>query len=153
MVMINIRRATTEDADAIIDFQQAMAWETEHMTLNPETLRQGVISVFHTAGRGQYWVAEDDGIVIASLLITYEWSDWRNANVWWFQSVYVLPAWRRKGIFRAMYRRIRSEAEKHCVAGLRLYVESANYTAQQTYEAMGMQSRHYKMYEWMRDQS
>src|SRR5512133_1323571 len=107
--MINIRRATTEDADAIIDFQQAMAWETEQMTLNPETLRSGVTSVFRNVVCGQYWVAEDDGIVIASLLITYEWSDWRNANVWWFQSVYVLPGWRRKGIFRAMYRRVRDE--------------------------------------------
>jgi GNAT superfamily N-acetyltransferase len=87
------------------------------------------------------------------LLITYEWSDWRNSNVWWFQSVYVLPAWRRKGIFRGMYRRVRDEAEKHGIAGLRLYVETNNYTAQQTYEALGMQSRHYKMYEWMRDQA
>lgn len=151
--MIKIRRATPEDAEAIIDFQQAMAWETEHLTLNRETLRSGVLAVFNTAGTGQYWVAEDDDIVIASLLITYEWSDWRNSNVWWFQSVYVLPAWRRKGIFRAMYLRIRDEANKQGVAGLRLYVETSNYTAQQTYEAMGMHSRHYKMYEWMRDQA
>lgn len=151
--MITIRKATPEDAGAIIDFQQAMAWETEHLTLNPGTLRAGVLSVFNDGGKGEYWVADEDSIVIASLLITYEWSDWRNSNVWWFQSVYVLPAWRRKGIFRAMYRRIRSEAEKHGVAGLRLYVESTNYTAQQTYETMGMQSLHYKMYEWMRDQA
>lgn len=151
--MINIRRATAEDVEAIIDFQQAMAWETEHLSLNPETLRAGVTSVFNNISRGQYWVADDDGIVIASLLITYEWSDWRNSNVWWFQSVYVLPAWRRKGIFRAMYRRVRDESVKHGVAGLRLYVETNNYTAQHTYEALGMQSRHYKMYEWMRDQA
>lgn len=149
--MISIRKATKSDAEIIIGFQQAMAWETEHITLDPERLNNGVNAVFHNFTCGQYWVAEDDGAVIASLLITYEWSDWRNANVWWFQSVYVLPAWRRKGIFRAMYMQIKAEAEKQSVAGLRLYVETNNYTAQHTYEAMGMQSRHYKMYEWLRD--
>lgn len=148
--MISIRKATPQDAPVIISFQQAMAWETEKLTLDPDTLNAGVNAVFNNLTCGQYWVAEDDGIVIASLLITYEWSDWRNTNVWWFQSVYVLPAWRRKGIFKGMYARIKAEAEKQGVAGLRLYVETNNYTAQQTYEAMGMQSRHYKMFEWLR---
>jgi GNAT superfamily N-acetyltransferase len=148
--MLSIRKATKSDAPVIIEFQQAMAWETEQMTLDPETLTSGVNAVFNNHPCGQYWVAEDDGVIIASLLITYEWSDWRNTNVWWFQSVYVLPAWRRKGIFKAMYLRIKAEAEKQGVAGLRLYVETNNYTAQQTYEAMGMQSRHYKMFEWLR---
>lgn len=148
--MINIRKATPEDAPTIMEFQQAMAWETERITLDPDTLKNGVYAVFHSFSCGQYWVAEEEGVVIASLLITYEWSDWRNSNVWWFQSVYVLPAWRRQGIFRAMYQRIKNEAEKQGVAGLRLYVETANYTAQQTYEAMGMQSKHYKMYEWLK---
>lgn len=148
--MITIRKAHRSDADLIIDFQQRMAWETEKLTLDPETLRQGVNAVFATPVCGQYWVAEDEGIVIASLLITYEWSDWRNSNIWWFQSVYVLPALRRKGIFRAMYIRIKAEAEKQGVAGLRLYVETDNYAAQQTYEAMGMESKHYKMYEWLK---
>lgn len=148
--MINIRKAKPSDAETIIDFQQRMAWETERLTLNPDTLRQGVHAVFTNINCGQYWVADDDGLVIASLLITYEWSDWRNSNVWWFQSVYVLPALRRQGIFRAMYLRIKAEAERQGVAGLRLYVETTNYNAQQTYEAMGMESRHYKMYEWMK---
>ncbi|HLN55195.1 MAG TPA: GNAT family N-acetyltransferase [Bacteroidales bacterium] len=148
--MINIRKAKPSDAETIIDFQQRMAWETERITLDPDTLRKGVHAVFTNINCGQYWVAEDDAIIIASLLITYEWSDWRNSNVWWFQSVYVLPALRRQGIFRAMYMRIKSEAEKQGVAGLRLYVETTNYSAQQTYEAMGMESRHYKMYEWLK---
>lgn len=148
--MINIRKAQPADADIIIDFQQRMAWETERLELDPDILRQGVLAVFKNVSRGEYWVAEDDGMVIASLLITYEWSDWRNSNVWWFQSVYVLPAFRRQGIFRAMYVRIKTEAEQAGVAGLRLYVETTNYAAQHTYEAMGMSSKHYNMYEWMR---
>ncbi len=110
--MISIRKATPEDSEVIIDFQQKMAWETEEMTLATEIVTKGVNAVFSNPVLGQYWVAEEENQVIASLLITYEWSDWRNANVWWFQSVYVLPSHRRKGIFRSMYMQIRNEAEK-----------------------------------------
>jgi GNAT superfamily N-acetyltransferase len=148
--MITIRKAKKEDASVIIDFQQKMAWETEKISLVPDTINKGVNAVFEKPGHGQYWVAEKDGIVIASLLITYEWSDWRNSDVWWFQSVYVLPAYRRAGVFRSMYAFIRNEAEKLGVAGLRLYVETNNVRAQLTYEALGMHSEHYKMYEWLR---
>ena len=149
--MITIRKATPEDATVIIDFQQKMAWETEHMTLIPEIIKKGVNAVFHDTTHGQYWVAEENGKIVASLLITYEWSDWRNSNVWWFQSVYVLPDWRRTGIFRTMYMNIKNEAEKEGVAGLRLYVETNNSGAQQTYEALGMQKEHYRMYEWIKE--
>jgi GNAT superfamily N-acetyltransferase len=148
--MTQIRKATTKDASAIIDFQQKMAWETEKMHLVAETISNGVNAVFSDSNRGQYWVAEDKNMVIASLLITYEWSDWRNTYVWWFQSVYVLPEYRRTGIFRSMYLHIKNEAEKENVAGLRLYVETNNITAQNTYENLGMKSLHYKMYEWMK---
>jgi GNAT superfamily N-acetyltransferase len=149
--MINIRKAISSDAAVIIDFQQKMAWETEHLKLVPGIITKGVSAVFENPIRGQYWVAEDDGNIIASLLITYEWSDWRNTNVWWFQSVYVLPDYRRRGIFRSMYSNIRSEAARQGIAGLRLYVETNNSRAQQTYEALGMHSEHYKMYEWMKE--
>ena len=98
--MITIRKATPEDAQAIIDFQQKMAWETEKMTLATEIVTKGVNAVFSNTVLGQYWVAEDEDQVVASLLITYEWSDWRNANVWWFQSVYVLPSHRRNRHFQ-----------------------------------------------------
>ena len=121
------------------------------MTLVPEIIFKGVNAVFNDSSRGQYWVAEDNNQIVASLLITYEWSDWRNCNVWWFQSVYVLPGFRRTGIFRSMYLHIKEEAEKNGIAGLRLYVETNNSKAQKTYEALGMQSLHYKMYEWMKD--
>jgi GNAT superfamily N-acetyltransferase len=146
-----IRKALIEDALVIIDFQQKMAWETEQMTLKPDIITNGVNGVFAVPSRGQYWVAEENGEIIASLLITYEWSDWRNADVWWFQSVYVLPAHRRKGSFRSMYTIIKKEAESHGIAGLRLYVETNNGTAQKTYEALGMQSEHYRMYEWLKE--
>jgi len=148
--MITIRKATPEDADVIVDFQQKMARETEHMTLVHEIINKGVNAVFTDSTRGQYWVAEDNGKVVASLLITYEWSDWRNSNVWWLQSVYVLPAFRRTGIFRSMYQYIKDEAYKCGVAGLRLYVETNNSRAQKTYETLGMKSEHYTMYEWMK---
>jgi len=146
-----IRKAIIEDASVIIDFQQKMAWETEGMTLKPEIINNGVNGVFANPSRGQYWVSEENGEIIASLLITYEWSDWRNSNVWWFQSVYVLPEWRRKGIFRSMYSKIKQEADNNNIAGLRLYVETNNTAAQKTYEALGMQCEHYRMYEWLKE--
>lgn len=148
--MISIRKATLSDAAAIIDFQINMAWETENMKLLPEVVTKGVNAVFHDQSLGKYYVAESDGRVIASLLITYEWSDWRNSNVWWFQSVYVVPEYRRQGIFRKMYGHIRQLAEEQDIAGLRLYVDTKNTRARKTYEALGMSSEHYSFYEWMR---
>jgi GNAT superfamily N-acetyltransferase len=149
--MISIRKAVSSDAQVIIDFQQRMAWETEQMKLVPEIITNGVKAVFHDPSRGQYWVAAEQNQIVASLLITYEWSDWRNSNVWWFQSVYVLPDFRRKGVFRSMYEHIKSEAGKQNIAGLRLYVETNNTGAQRTYEEMGMQCDHYTMYEWLKE--
>ena len=148
--MVRVREAIIEDAKEIISFQKAMAWETEEYRLADEKVIPGVHAVFQNEGLGRYFVAENSGKVIASLLITYEWSDWRNTNVWWFQSVYVTPDFRRRGVFSLMYEFIRAEAEKNGVAGLRLYVESENSAARKTYEAMGMSSEHYTMYEWLR---
>jgi GNAT superfamily N-acetyltransferase len=148
--MITIRKAKPEEMEVIVDFQQKMAWETEQIMLVPDVINKGVKAVFDKSSRGQYWIAEHDGRIIASLLITYEWSDWRNADVWWFQSVYVVPEYRRRGVFRMMYSHIRKLAEEQDVAGLRLYVETKNTRAQKTYEALGMSSEHYAFYEWMR---
>jgi GNAT superfamily N-acetyltransferase len=149
--MITIRQAIPSDTETIIDFQQKMAWETEKLVLDNELVSNGVAGVFNEPARGRYYVAEIEGVVIASLLITYEWSDWRNKNVWWFQSVYVLAAHRRTGVFRKMYNFIKNEAERNNVAGLRLYVESNNLKARMTYEALGMGFEHYTMYEWLRE--
>jgi len=149
--MIIIRKAIPEDAQAITDFQLKMAWETEKFALDPETVTKGVKAVFNDQSLGRYFVAEADGKVVSSLLITYEWSDWRNSQVWWFQSVYVMPEFRRQGIFRKMYTHIKDEADLNGIAGLRLYVETQNSRAQKTYEALGMSSGHYSFYEWMRE--
>ncbi len=148
--MITVRKARPEDSAAIIYFQQKMAWETENLILRPELISNGVEAVFLNPSKGHYYVAENDGVIVASLLITFEWSDWRNNDIWWFQSVYVDPSHRRKGIFRAMYQHVKKEAEKQGVPGLRLYVEINNVTACKTYESLGMNSEHYKMYEWLK---
>ena len=148
--MVLIRQAIPGDAQVIIGFQQKMAWETENISLPAETVTKGVYAVFADPLKGKYFVAETDGKVVASLLITYEWSDWRNRNVWWFQSVYVQPEFRRQGIFRKMFTFIRNKAEEEEAAGLRLYVETNNARAKETYEALGMKTGHYSFYEWMR---
>jgi GNAT superfamily N-acetyltransferase len=148
--MVLVRQAIPDDAEAIIGFQQKMALETENISLSGDTVTKGVNAVFADPFKGEYFVAETDGKIVASLLITHEWSDWRNCNVWWFQSVYVLPEYRRQGIFRKMFIFIRNRAEEQKAAGLRLYVETNNIRARKTYEALGMKSGHYLIYEWMR---
>src|SRR5437867_31922 len=100
------REAAVTDAGPIIEFQQAMAGETESIELDAPTVTRGVHAVFDDPSRGRYFVAEAEGNVIASLLITYEWSDWRNGNVWWIQSVYVRPAFRRRGIYARLYEHV-----------------------------------------------
>ncbi len=147
--MITIRRATPDDATSIIAFQQAMALETEGVELKSDVVTRGVMAVFSDGNKGDYYVAEENGAVVASLMITYEWSDWRNANIWWFQSVYVIPSYRRLGVFRMMYDRVKKEGLRQGIAGLRLYVDAGNTNAQKTYEVMGMNGAHYMMFEWM----
>jgi ribosomal protein S18 acetylase RimI-like enzyme len=147
--MISIRKATPEDAPAIIAFQKSMALETEGLELKSELINNGVMAVFRDSSKGEYYVAEENGAVVAALMITFEWSDWRNANIWWFQSVYVIPEYRRMGIFRMMYEHVKKEGIARGIAGLRLYVESENTRAQKTYEAMGMDGAHYRTFEWM----
>ncbi len=150
MKKLFIREARIIDAEKIIGFQKKMARETENMSLNHDTIYQGVHAVFADPHKGRYYVAEYENEVIGSLLITYEWSDWRNSFVWWIQSVYIQPGHRRKGVFKEMYLHVRETALQNGVAGLRLYVETENTTAQITYEAMGMTSAHYRMYEWLK---
>ena len=135
---IKIRKAELKDAGTIAKLNTLMAKETENMELDSQTVVRGVKAVIKDPHKGFYLVAEMKGEIIGHLMVTNEWSDWRNANIWWFQSVYVLPPYRRKGIFRSMYSNIKDEADKQGVAGLRLYVESNNSRAQKTYEALGI---------------
>src|SRR5258708_6804612 len=145
------RRATTKEIPAIVQFQIEMARETENLKLDPEVLGRGVGRVFENPSRGLYYVAERDGRVIASTLITYEWSDWRDGTVWWIQSVYVVPEARRQGIYASLYAYVKrlAEADDH-VRGIRLYVDRRNSPAQTVYSRLGMDGEHYQVFEWMK---
>lgn len=143
-----IRRASIDDAIALSEFNQNMAFETEGIKLLPEVIDAGVKTMIENPHMGFYLVAEDNGKIVAALMTTTEWSDWRNGLFWWIQSVYVLPDYRRRGIYRQLYQRVKSLAEAESgVCGFRLYVEHENTKAQKTYAALGMQETHYKLYE------
>jgi ribosomal protein S18 acetylase RimI-like enzyme len=145
---IIIRNANPSDTGTLVAFNAVMAQETESLELDRERLRKGVESVLADSSKGFYIVAEINGAVVGQLMITYEWSDWRNATFWWIQSVYVLPSHRNHGVFRSLYRYIESSARSQgSVCGLRLYVEKENLRAQKTYEALGMTRSHYQMME------
>jgi L-amino acid N-acyltransferase YncA len=150
--MYKIREALPDDIQSIVDFQKNMALETESLILETSVLTAGVESVFQFPEKGRYFVACTDQEVIASLMITYEWSDWRNCTIYWIQSVYVLPNHRRKGVYASLYQYIRSlaEADKN-IGGIRLYVDRTNTIAQTTYASLGMNGEHYQVFEWMKD--
>ena len=147
MTAPRIRPATPDDLDALVAWNAAMAAETEDKPLDRAVLTAGVRAVLDAPRRGFYLVAERDGEAVGSLLVTYEWSDWRNGDFFWIQSVYVVPSARRTGVFRALYAAVEQRAREAGAVGLRLYVEHENTRAQQTYEGLGMQRCHYHMYE------
>jgi GNAT superfamily N-acetyltransferase len=143
-----IRDARESDAAILAEYNAAMAAETEGKTLDPAIVGPGVSALLADRSMGRYWVAEVDGRVIGQLMVTYEWSDWRNGTIWWIQSVYVHPDWRRKGVFSALYHRVESlAAAAPGVIGLRLYVDADNSRAQQTYAALGMVISDYRVME------
>lgn len=145
---VSVRRAGARDADALVRFNLAMARETEAKDLAPEVLGAGVRRFIERPQFGFYLVAEGGSQVIGSLMITYEWSDWRDGLFWWIQSVYVLPSHRRRGVYRLLYEQVkRLAAADPEVRGFRLYVEKENRVAQATYERLGMNETHYKMFE------
>jgi GNAT superfamily N-acetyltransferase len=148
---MHIRPGRPADAEAMCAFQVAMARETENLELEPSTVLAGVRGVFAEPSRGRYWVAEEGGEIIASLLVVPEWSDWRNGTVWWIHSLYVVPESRRRGVFRALFEHLRQlVGADESLKGLRLYVERNNRDACRTYEALGMDGEHYRLYEWMK---
>lgn len=145
---ITLRAARREDAEGIARCNVALAKETEHFDLDFERTLQGVRAMFDDPSKGFYLLAESGGAVAGQLMITYEWSDWRNGVFWWFQSVYVHPEHRRSGVFRALYERIVSDARSAGnVCGLRLYVERENERAREVYRALGMKSTVYDLME------
>ena len=140
-----VRAAVAADAAVLTHNNLAMAAETEAKALDAAIVGRGVRAVFCDARCGRYVVAtDDDGPIVGQLMLTAEWSDWRNAWWWWIQSVYVAPSWRRQGVYRALHDHVWAEACRapregaDGVCGVRLYVEAENTTAQTTYAALGM---------------
>lgn len=145
---ITMRHAISSDLDTLVRFNSAMAQETEEKELALETLRRGISAILDDASRGFYLVAEAAGEPVAQLMVTNEWSDWRNSWFYWLQSLYVRPEFRRQGVFRLMYRYVERQARQSGnVCGIRLYVERTNTRAQEAYVNLGMAHSHYDMYE------
>jgi len=148
IIPVRIRRATNGDVATIVGFNAQLAQETEGLALNREMARRGVEDALADSAKGSYWLAEVHGAVVGQLLVTTEWSDWRDGYFWWIQSVFVRKEWRGRGIFQALFDFIREQAAEHQeVCGVRLYVESANARAKQIYEHLGMERTHYEVYE------
>ncbi|MFA9418650.1 MAG: N-acetyltransferase family protein [Gammaproteobacteria bacterium] len=148
---MNVRRATIADAPALAEFNMKMAMETEAIELIPEVITAGVETMIKSPEMGFYLVAEENGAIQASLMITTEWSDWRNGLFWWIQSVYVNQQYRRQGLYRKLYEQVKTLAEsENNVCGFRLYVEHDNYVAQETYRSLNMEETSYKLFEEMK---
>ncbi len=149
--MIIISKAEEIDIQVIADFQVVMAFETEGIDLNPETVLRGVSAVFADPTKGFYLAAKVDGRTIGSLMITYEWSDWRARTVWYIQSLYVIPEFRRRGIFKQMYAWLLEKVNTNdSIGGIRLFVDHTNLNAQKVYDSIGMDGNHYRFYEFMK---
>ena len=140
---VSVRQAVVADAATIAVFNLRMAWETEELRLDPTRVERGVHGIFEVPSRGTYFVAERAGRVVGCLLVTHEWSDWRDGDMWWIQSVYVDAEARRHGVFKAMHAHVRAAAVAAEVVALRLYVEKHNQRAKQTYAALGMKVTDY----------
>lgn len=146
---ISIHSALQDEKSHIVDFQLKMAWETESMHLDRATVEQGVEAVFNDPSKGYYLLAKSGDQTIASMLLTPEWSDWRNKTFLWIQSLYVVPAFRKRGVFKKLYDHIKIVVQNSPeYAGLKLYVDHDNLPAQLVYKRVGMDDSHYKLYEW-----
>lgn len=145
---IDIRRAVSADFQFIVDSNVALAWETEGLELDAATVRAGVEAVLADGSLGFYVLAAVDGLPAGQLMVTFEWSDWRNGLWWWIQSVYVVPQHRRGGIYSALHRHVELLARDAAgVCGIRLYVEQENAVGQRVYQSLQMYQTRYFMYE------
>ncbi len=151
-LQVRYRDATIRDLLGIVEFQRAMARETEGMELDLHVCTRGVEALFEDRSLGRYFVADDGERLAGCLMITPEWSDWRNGLVWWIQSVYVRPDCRGRGIYAGLYRHVQQLAlANESVKGIRLYVDRRNTPAQEVYRRLGMNGEHYQVYEWMKN--
>lgn len=150
-MQIEIRKAQIADLDAIVRFQEAMAWETEQYELDHATVSAGVREGLSNEKHGVYYVALIENKIVGSLLTTYEWSDWRNGTVLWIQSVYVDSHFRKQGVYGALYHHIKTlVTADETLKGVRLYVDETNKRAREVYGHLGMNGEHYRVFEWMK---
>ena len=145
---MKIRKARPADAAIIATFNRNLAWETEKLRLNRRVVDRGVRALLQDTSKGIYFVAEQNGEIVGQLMITYEWSDWRNGKIWWIQSVYVASEFRQQGVFRKLFHHVEKLGRsRRDVCGLRLYVEKNNRRAHHAYERLAMKHTHYEIYE------
>ncbi len=150
---IIIIEAEAQHIGDIKEFQLAMALETEGLNLDGDILEKGIEAVINDSSRARYFIAKVGEKIAGMLMITTEWSDWRNGWVWWIQSVYVAPEYRNRGVYSSLYSFIKDEvSRREDVRGLRLYVDKRNAKAQAVYQKLGMNGDHYTTYEWMGDE-
>jgi ribosomal protein S18 acetylase RimI-like enzyme len=142
-----VSRGEVCDIDSIVQFQAEMAMESEGCVLDKEKVIKGVTAAMLDDSKGIYWVAKYEGRTIGSLMITREWSDWNNEWYWWIQSVYVTPAYRKQGVYKAMYQKVKDAAKENNVSQIRLYADKNNLSAQKAYQSLGMHESHYLMFE------
>ncbi|MEE2821186.1 MAG: GNAT family N-acetyltransferase [Pseudomonadota bacterium] len=145
--MIQCRRATIQDLKFLVDGNLSIAEETEGVELSEAKLNKGISAILEDENKGIYWVATLEDQVIGQILVTYEWSDWRNGQIWWIQSVYVWPNARRQGVFKALLDHVTLEAQDHSVVELRLYADTRNQRAHSTYMTQGFTTGHYQVFE------
>ena len=144
---LTITRGKASDIDAIVRFQADMAMESEGTMLDMDRLTLGVTSAINDEQKGIYLVARANDTPIGSLMLTREWSDWNNQWYWWIQSVYVMPEYRKKGVYKALYATLKDMARENRVSQIRLYADRTNLSAQQVYQRLGMTESHYLMFE------
>ena len=145
---MKITQPGIEDINSLVDFNIKMAKETENKLLNKKIVTKGVSEVLTDTSLGYYVIAKNKNTILGSLMITYEWSDWRNGMFWWIQSVYVEKEYRQQGVYKKMYSYIKDKALKdNSCTGIRLYVEQENKIAQSVYKKLEMKETHYKLFE------
>lgn len=146
-----IKANKQDHLSAIVNFQMEMALESEGLKLDASTVEKGVLAVFENPSFGNYYVCLDKDQILGCLLIQNEWSDWRNGKVLWVHSAYILPQFRKRGIFKNMYAQLKHQVENDPnLLGLRLYVDKKNIAAQKVYEKLNMRNDHYLLYEWLK---
>lgn len=149
---VTYRAARLDDIDAMVEFQRLMAEETEGLTLDTVRVQKGIEIAMKDPSLARYFIAESGGRAVGMLMITYEWSDWRAAMVWWIQSVYVIADARKQGIYAGLYDHVKEIVKNDpSIGGIRLYVDKRNARAQKVYARLGMNGDHYQVFEWMKE--